>query len=185
MNQLFIFLATGFEETEAVAIIDVLRRAEIKTTIVSITDKKMVTGAHSISVEADVLFNEVDFKVGNMLILPGGMPGTKNLEAFAPLIKLIGEYYKAGKFIAAICAAPIILGKMRLLRNEEATCYPGYEDFLEDAIISKQRVVRSGKIITGKGPGTAIEFGLLIVETLKGKELADSIGEGMILPPTP
>lgn len=180
-KSIFIFLATGFEETEAVAIIDVLRRAELNVTTVSITGTKLVTGAHTISVEADVLFEDIDLKDGTMLILPGGMPGTKNLEAFVPLSKAISEYYKAGKHLAAICAAPMILGKMRLLRNEEAICYPGFEEHLEDAILSKKRVVRSGKIITGKGPGTAIEFGLLIVETLKGKELAEEIADGMIV----
>lgn len=180
-NTLFVFLASGFEETEAIAIIDVLRRAELNVTIVSITGKKMVTGAHNISVEADVLFEDIDLKMGTMLILPGGMPGAKNLEAFAPLSKAISEYYKSGKYLAAICAAPMILGKMRLLRNEEAVCFPGFEEYLEDAILSKKRVVRSGKIITGKGPGCAIELGLLIVETLKGKELAEKIGKGMIV----
>lgn len=180
MSQVFIFLATGFEETEAIAIIDVLRRADISTTIVSVTGQTAVTGSHGISVVTDALFEVVNFTEGQMLVLPGGMPGTNNLEAFAPLTKLINEYYKSGKYLAAICAAPLILGKMRLLRNEEAICYPGYEEHLEDAILSKERVVRSGKIITGKGPGTAIEFGLLLVETLKGKELADTIKKAMI-----
>ncbi|MBN1462337.1 MAG: DJ-1/PfpI family protein, partial [Paludibacteraceae bacterium] len=180
MSQVSIFLATGFEETEAIAIIDVLRRADISTTIVSVTGQTVVTGSHGISILTDALFEAVNFTDGQMLVLPGGMPGTNNLEAFAPLTKLINEYYKSGKYLAAICAAPLILGKMRLLRNEEAICYPGYEEHLEDAILSKERVVRSGKIITGKGPGTAIEFGLLLVETLKGKELADTIKKAMI-----
>jgi 4-methyl-5(b-hydroxyethyl)-thiazole monophosphate biosynthesis len=180
MSQVSIFLATGFEETEAIAVIDVLRRAEITTTTVSVTGQTVVTGSHGISVVTDALFEELNFSEGQMLVLPGGMPGTNNLEAFAPLTKLINEYYKSGKYLAAICAAPLILGKMRLLRNEEATCYPGYEESLEDAILSKERVVRSGKIITGKGPGTAIEFGLLLVETLKGKALADTIKTAMI-----
>lgn len=180
-NNLFIFLASGFEEIEAVAIIDVLRRAEFNIKSISITGEKMVTGAHNISIEADALFENTDFKTGNMLILPGGMPGTANLENYKPLKDLVKEYYKTGKELAAICAAPIILGKMSLLRNEEAICYPGFEEYLEDAIISKKRVVRSGNTITGKGPGCAIEFALLIVETLKGKELAASIAKAMII----
>ena len=180
-NNVFLFLATGFEEIEAVAIIDVLRRADIKTTVISVTKEKLVVGTHDITVLADALFTEMDFSTGNMLILPGGMPGAKNLEAYPPLIKLISDYYKTGKFLSAICAAPMILGKMRLLRNEEAICFPGYEKFLEDAILSKQRVVRSGKIITAKGAGCAIEFGLKIVETLKGKELADTLAKAMIV----
>lgn len=180
-HSIYIFLAAGFEETEAVAIIDVLRRAELPVTVVSVTGQKMVTGSHHISIQADALFEECNFADGTMLVLPGGMPGTRNLEAYQPLGKLISEYYKGGKYLSAICAAPLILGKMCLLRNEEAICYPGYEDDLVDAILSKQRVVRSGKIITGKGPGTAIEFGLKIVETLKGQEQADELAKAMIV----
>jgi 4-methyl-5(b-hydroxyethyl)-thiazole monophosphate biosynthesis len=176
---IFVFLAEGFEEIEAIAPIDILRRAELQIITVSITGKKLVTGSHGISVEADILFEDADFSKGQMLILPGG-PGTKNLEAFSPLIKLISEYYKGGKYLSAICAAPMILGKMRLLRNEQATCYPGYEDYLEDAILSKEKAICSGKIITAKGAGTAIEFGLKIVETLKGKELADKLAKAII-----
>ena len=177
----YIHLATGFEEIEAVAIIDVLRRAEINTVVVSVTGEKQVVGAHAIPIQADVLFEKQDFSEGTMLVLPGGIPGTTNLEACKPLGNLINEYYKKGKQLAAICAAPLILGKMRLLRNEEAICYPGYEEFLEDAVLSKERVVRSGKIITGKGAGCAIEFALKIVETLKGQELADKLATAMIV----
>lgn len=180
-NKVYVFLASGFEEIEAVAIIDVLRRAQIETSVVSITGDKRVVGAHAIALEADVLFESTDFKDGNMLVLPGGMPGTRNLEAFTPLTKVINEYYKSGKFVTAICAAPLILGKMRLLRNEEAVCYPGFEDDLEDAILSKQRVVRSGKMITGKGPGTAIEFALKLVETLVDEATAISLSKAMIV----
>ncbi len=180
-NRVFLFLASGFEEIEAVATIDILRRAQIDITVVSITGQKTVKGAHGITIEADSLFEQTDFNSGNMLILPGGMPGTKNLELFAPLSKLIGEYYKKGKFLAAICAAPSILGKMHLLRNEEVICYPGFEEFLNEAVISKQKVIRSNKIITAKGPGVAIEFGLKIVETLIGKDLADELAEQVTL----
>jgi len=177
----FVFLATGFEEIEAISIIDVLRRADISTTVVAVTGERMVKGAHGIAVQADVLFENQDFSQGTMLVMPGGMPGTNNLDAYKPLIALISDYYKKSKYLAAICAAPLILGKMRLLRNEEAICYPGYEEFLEDAVLSKQKVVRSGKIITGKGAGCAIEFALKIVEILKGKELADKLAVAMIV----
>ncbi|MDR1679665.1 MAG: DJ-1/PfpI family protein [Prevotellaceae bacterium] len=182
MHTLYLFLAQGFEETEAVATLDVLRRAGLNTITVSITDSRKVTGAHHITVEADALFDECDFTNGAMLILPGGMPGTRNLQAFAPLSKLIMDYYSNGKYLAAICAAPVILGNMHLLRNTEAICYPGYEEELAGAVLSKQSVVRSGKIITAKGAGVALQFGLKIVETLIGKEKADEIAEAMILP---
>lgn len=180
-NKVFVFLAEGFEEIEAVSIIDVLRRANIETWTVSTTGNTKVTGAHAITIEADILFENADFKDGKMLVLPGGMPGTRNLEAFTPLIKLIQEYYRAGKFVTAICAAPLILGKMMLLRNEEATCYPGFEDDLEGAVLSKQRVARSGKMITSKGPGTAIEFALKLVESLKDEASAASLAKALIM----
>lgn len=181
MQKVFVFLATGFEEIEAVAVIDVLRRAEIDITTVSITGDKKVIGAHDITIEADQLFEDTDFSVGTMLILPGGQPGSTNLDAYKPLINLIEEYFKSDKYLAAICAAPMVYGKMDLLQDKEVICYPGFEKFLNGAIISTQRTVRSGKIITSKGPGTAIEFGLKIVETLKGIELADILHEGMIV----
>jgi protein deglycase len=181
MVGIYVFLASGFEEIEAVAVIDVLRRAKLEVVIVSVVGEKKVIGAHGIALEADVLFESQDFKNGSMLILPGGMPGTRNLEAFQPLTKLISEYYRAGKYLAAICAAPLIYGKMNLLRNEEAICYPGFEEDLIGAVLSKQRVVSSGKMITAKGAGCAIEFGLKIVEILKGKEDADKIAEAMIV----
>ena len=178
--QVFIFLATGFEEIEAIATIDVLRRADVDVKIVSVTGEKLVSGAHNVAVQADALFETCDFSKGEMLILPGGMPGTTHLEACQPLIELVKEYHKQGKYIAAICAAPMIFGNLNLLQNKEATCYPGFEKYLKGAVLSSQRAVRSGKIITAKGPGTAIEFALKIVETLKSKELAAQLSEGMI-----
>lgn len=180
-NKIYLFLATGFEEIEAIATIDILRRAKIETVTVSVTGHRTVIGAHQIPVEADALFEYTDFKDGNMLVFPGGMPGTRNLEAFTPLTKLISEYYKSGKYLAAICAAPLILGKMHLLRNEEATCYPGYEDDLEGAVLSKQKVIRSNKIITARGAGVAIEFALKIIETLENSNLAEQIAKDIVL----
>ena len=178
--KVFVFLAAGFEELEAVAIIDVLRRADIDVEIVSISDEKLIAGAHGIAVQADTLFENCYFDNGEMLILPGGMPGAKNLETYQPLINLIKEYHKNGKYIAAICAAPMIFGNLGLLQGKEAIAYPSFEKYLKGAVLSSQKVVRSGKIITGKGPGVAIEFGLKIVETLKSKELANELAEGMI-----
>lgn len=181
MSKIFVFLADGFEEIEAIAIIDVLRRAELDTTTVSISKQFLVKGAHNISVQADILFEDLDPLMGTMLVLPGGMPGTKNLDAHNGLQRLIMEYYGKGKRIAAICAAPMILGKLNLLRNSEATCYPGYEEYLTDAILSKNRVAESGRIITSKGPGSAIEFALKIVETMSDTETAKRIAKAMIV----
>lgn len=178
----YIFIAEGFEEIEAITTIDILRRAQLQVISVSITNQKTVTGAHGITIQTDATFDQItDFAQAQTIILPGGMPGTTNLEAYQPLIKLISQSYKSGKYIAAICAAPSILGKMRLLRNEEATAYPGFEEHLEDAVLSKQKVVRSGKMITARGPGATIQFALKIVETIKGQEAAQQIAADLII----
>lgn len=180
MEKIFMFLATGFEETEAVATADILKRAEFDLQLVSVSGTKEVTGAHGITVIADSLFENTDFSEGVMLVLPGGMPGTNNLNAHAGLKKLIEEYHKQGKHISAICAAPLVLGEMGLLKGEKATSYPGFEDRLSGAEITGERVTVSGKFITGKGPGAAVEFGLKIVETLKGKDVAEDVAKAFI-----
>ena len=175
--KVYLFLVTGFEEIEAVAAIDVLRRAEIDVKTVSITGNQAVEGAHGIVVQADALFENCDFSNGQMLILPGG---TIKLGEHEALVQLIKEYYKNEKYIAAICAAPMILGNLGLLQGKEAIAYPGFEKYLKGAILSSEKVVRAGKIITAKGPGATIDFALKIVETLKSKELASKLAEEMI-----
>jgi protein deglycase len=175
----FIFLATGFEETEAIATIDVLRRGKVSLSVISVTGEVMVTGSHGITVQADLLFEEADFSHGQLLILPGGMPGTKNLQAHAGLISLLTSHYQAGKWLAAICAAPKILGCLGFLQNKTAICYPGYETDLQGAILSETPVVSDGTIITGKAAGYTIDFALRLVEVLKGKDAADRVVNGM------
>ena len=179
--KIFVFLADGFEEIEAIAPIDIFRRAEIETITISISDNKMVTGAHNISILADYLFSDVDFAENDLLYLPGGMPGTKNLEAHKGFKKLLLKQVEKGKNIAAICAAPSILGKMDLLNGKEAICYPGFENLLFGATISEQKVVKSGNIYTAKGAGVAIQFALRLVEDLKGKEIANKIAANIQL----
>lgn len=171
----FLFLADGFEEIEAITPIDILRRAGIDVETISISTKKEVIGAHEITLLADSLFTDTDFSVCDLLILPGGMPGTKNLDAHQGLKSLLSKHYEQGKLIAAICAAPSILGGMGILNGKEAICYPGFEQTLTGANLSKNCVVKSGKIITAKGAGVALEFSLMIVEELKGLNLADEI----------
>lgn len=180
MKKVFLFLADGFEELEAVAPIDILRRAEIDITTVSVMGRKEVKGAHNLTIVADKLFEELDYTNNEMLILPGGMPGTSNLENHAGLKKLLEQQAAKKNKISAICAAPSILGKMGLLEGKEAICYPGFEQFLEGANISTKKLVKAGNIIMAKGPGVAIDFGLAIVEELKGKTLADQVAQGMI-----
>jgi 4-methyl-5(b-hydroxyethyl)-thiazole monophosphate biosynthesis len=177
----YLFLGTGFEEVEAVATIDVLRRAEVELTTVSVMNERSVEGAHGVRIEADKMFDEVDCTNAEMLILPGGMPGTLNLGAHEGLVAAIREQNKKGRWIAAICAAPSILGKMHLLRNREAVCYPGFENQLEEAFVSQERVKVSGNVVTSKGPGCTIEFALQLATILKGEAVASMVSEGMLV----
>ena len=175
-------LADGFEEIEAISVVDILRRAGIAVEMVSIMENKEVVGAHNIKVVADVLFENVDYTDVNMIILPGGGGGTQNMAEHAGLTQQLTTQAREGKWIAAICAAPTILGKLGLLTGKSATCYPGCEPQLTGADVScSARVIVDGKIITSRGPGTSFEFGLKIVAVLKGLELANSLKEQMII----
>ncbi|MDR1762521.1 MAG: DJ-1/PfpI family protein [Dysgonamonadaceae bacterium] len=180
MKTAFIFLAEGFEETEAIAATDVLLRAGIDAKTVSVTGSKTVRGAHGISVLADLDFAAADFSKGDVLVLPGGMPGASNLRSHKGLEALIRKYYSEGKKLAAICAAPLVFGEMGLLEGRKAVCYPGFEKHLKGASISGQGTVIDGNFITGKGPGFAIPFGLAIVSELLGKAAADEVAAGML-----
>lgn len=175
----YVFLADGFEEIEAIVPIDILRRADIEVVTISISTSNEVCGAHNIIVLADCLFSETEFSNNDLLLLPGGMPGTKNLDAHNGLKDLLRKQAEEGKKIAAICAAPSILGKMGLLEGKEAICYPGYEDQLQGATLSENKIVKSGTIITAKGAGVAVEFALKLVEEFKGKATADRIAESI------
>ena len=171
----YIFLAEGFEEIEAITPVDILRRANIDTVTVSTSTDKMVKGAHGITVEADKLFSEIKFSSEDYLILPGGMPGTTNLMTHEGLNNLIKSHYNAGSRVAAICAAPSLLGKLGVLNGREAIVYPGYEKNLIGAKISEKTIVESDNVLTAKGLGVAIDFSLKIVEIIKDKAVANSI----------
>ncbi|SHF82637.1 4-methyl-5(b-hydroxyethyl)-thiazole monophosphate biosynthesis [Mariniphaga anaerophila] len=175
-----VHLAEGFEEIEAISIIDVLRRAQIDTRVISVTGKKEVTGAHAIQIIADCIFEETDYNSVGMIVLPGGMPGTTNLKNHAGLREQILSFHEKGKPLGAICAAPLVFGNLGILRDQRATCFPGFEEQLNGATVTGAEVETSGKIITGKGAGVAIKFALKIVETIKGKALADELAEKMI-----
>jgi len=181
MKKVFIFLAEGFEETEAVATMDVMLRGELDVTSVSITGNLLVTGAHGIAVNADTLFENADLSSGDMLVLPGGMPGASNLNAHAGVKNALEQYATSGKKIAAICAAPLVFGGLGLLQGKNATAYPGFESTLKGAAYVSSPVVKDGNVITGRGPGFAFEFGLAIVEELQGKAKADEVAEGLLL----
>lgn len=181
MCKVYLHLAEGFEEIEAITVVDILRRAKIDIETVSVSGNKEVRGAHNISIIADKLFEKADYLNCDMIVLPGGMPGTVNLEKNEGLIKNIIDFYQQGKWISAICAAPSILGKLGLLSGKSAVCFPGFEKDLRGALISSEPVVVSDKIITSKGPGTAIMFALKIVELLKSERLAEELKNNMMV----
>lgn len=175
-----IYLAEGFEEIEAITVIDILRRAGVDVNTISISKSKEVKGAHNISVIADYTFDDLKHSDAHMLILPGGMPGTTNLDNHPGLKELIKEFYHDEKYIAAICAAPSILGRMNLLESSMATCYPGFEKDLLGAIPSDDLVIRHKNIITSKGPGTAMLFAFDLAEILVGREMVEKLKGEMI-----
>ncbi|MCL1938948.1 MAG: DJ-1/PfpI family protein [Candidatus Azobacteroides sp.] len=179
--EVYLFLAEGFEETEAVGAIDVLRRGGLNVTSVSISGSYQVTGAHNIPIVADRLFNDTVFSKGKALVLPGGIPGATNLNAHEGLKTLIKQYYAENKTIAAICAAPLVLGGLNLLQGKKATVYPGFEDHLKGATVVSDKIVKDGNIITAKGPGWVFDFALAIVAELKGREKADEAAAGLLL----
>ena len=176
----YVHLANGFEEVEALTIVDLLRRADIPVQTVSIAEK-VVIGAHKIPVVADLLFDEADYENCLMIVLPGGMPGTVNLENHQGLSSIIDEFYQQKKHISAICAAPMILGHKGYLYNKIATIYPGMEDELGDVMEkSKDKVAVDGNIITGRGPGCAMAFALKIIEVIKGHSKMLEIKEELV-----
>jgi protein deglycase len=179
--KVLVFLADGFEEIEAISPIDIFKRAGIEVETVSINQAKEVSGAHGIVVKADKLFSEADYSNADLLFLPGGMPGTKNLDAHAGLKSRINDQLNANKPVAAICAAPSILGKMGLLNAKEAICYPGFEDQLLGATLSENKIVKAGLIYTAMGAGVALQFALKIVEELKGLDEANRIAKAICL----
>ncbi len=177
MKKVLIFLVDGFEEIEALATADILRRGNVNVTTVSVTGKKEVTGSHKIPVIADVLFEEADFNV-DMLILPGGTTALNDHEA---LKDKIVEFNNAGKMIAAICAAPMVLGGLGILKGKCATAYPGFEQYLQDADFSPEAIIVDGNIITGRGPALSFKFALTILEILEGRKSSDEVAGQLLL----
>ncbi len=176
-----VHLADGFEEIEAISIIDVLRRADLNVSVVSVTGRIEVNGAHQIKVIADVLFENVDYKEVYMIVLPGGMPGASNLDAHAGLKHQIRNFDAENKPLAAICAAPLVFGNLGILEGKQAVCYPGFESYLKGADVLQSPVLESGNIITGRGPGVAIQFALKIVAKAVSVEKAEKLALQMIV----
>lgn len=175
----YVFLAEGFEEIEALTPVDILRRAGVEVTTVGVGGE-YITGAHSITVKADVKDSDVLPQDIEMAVLPGGMPGTLNLDASDTVHAFITKAEKEGAFIAAICAAPSILGKSSLLVGKKATCYPGFEDKLLGAEIENCGVTVDGKIICGRAMGSAVEFALELVRALKGSEASEKVRSAIL-----
>ncbi len=180
MKNIGIFFAEGYEEIEALTVVDMCRRAGINIQMVSVTGERKVTGSHKISVEMDMLFDEVDFEVLDMIVLPGGMPGTRNLEAHIGLMARVDDFDREGRGIAAICAAPSIFGHKGLLKGRKACSYPGFEKDLEGAEVVYDSVAVSDHVITSRGMGCAIDFSLAIISKLCGEAEAEKLAKAII-----
>lgn len=180
MKKVLVPFADGFEEIEAITIVDVLRRAGVEVITASITNKQEVTGSHDIKVKVDKLFSELESETFDMIVLPGGMPGSANLNQHEGLKKMILKQKNQDKYIGAICAAPLVIGNMGLLSGVKATCYPGFEKYLVGADISNDGVVIDNKIVTGRGAGYAMAFALKLVELLTSEDMAIYTGRKML-----
>lgn len=167
----YLFLAEGFEITEAMAPLDMMRRAKIDVRTVGVMGKN-VTASCGVKVEADLEIDEIDMKDCEMVVLPGGMPGSENLRDSEQVSKAVDYAAENGLYMCAICAAPMVLGLKGLLNGKKATCFPGFEDKLIGAEYTGDGVTADGKVITAKGAGRSVEFGLAIVEALRGKDTA-------------
>lgn len=180
MKKLGVFMADGCEEIEALTVVDLARRAGIEVAMISITGEKLVKGAHGIDFQTDIPAEYMDFDLLDGIVLPGGLPGTYNLAANEYVQKTIAEFAAAGKLVAAICAAPSVLGEAGLLEGKKAISYPSFEDKLIGAEICAAPAVVDGNIITGRGMGAAIEFALAIIEYLLDKEAADKMTDAIV-----
>lgn len=179
MSKVYVFMADGTEEVEALTVIDLLRRAKVNVVTVSVMQEKKIISSHSIGIEADELYGESDYMDGDMIVLPGGMPGTTHLKNHEELRKVLFAYKDAGKYLAAICAAPSVYGANGMLEGKKATCYPGFEEELKGAVVTNAGVVTDGQFITSKGLGTAIDFSLELITLLVNKETADNIAKAV------
>jgi len=177
----YLLLGTGFEETEAIAPLDLLRRAGVETATVGVTGK-IVYGSHNIGIEADILIDEMDLTSLDMIILPGGLGGVASARASKPALDALKFAWDNGKFVAAICAGPTVLADLGITDGKKATCFPGCEDGMGSALMQEmEAAVIDGNLITGTSAGCAIPFGLKLIEALKGKEEADRIAKQIVI----
>ncbi len=173
-------LAEGFEETEFIAVTDLLRRAKLDVCIVSSTEQLTVTGAHDFKIIADKLWNDTDLKNADCIFLPGGMPGVTNLQANKNVVNAVQDFAKNDKYVCAICAAPLVLADAGVLENKKFTCYPSTASKIKTGIYSEDSVVIDGKIITSRGVGTALDLGLSMVSVFCGKDNAETLRKAVV-----
>ena len=181
MKKAIVFLANGFEEMEALGTVDILRRGGIVVQTVSITADPIVTGAHQVPVTADTTIDKAVLNDADALILPGGMPGASNLNNSEAVKEALLQQYREGRIVAASCAAPMVLGRLGLLKGRNATCYPGFEPQLIGANATGEAVEVSDNVITGKGPGLVMNFALALVASIKNDAVAEEVAAGLLL----
>lgn len=180
MSKIGVFFANGCEEIEGLTVVDVLRRAGQEVVMISVTGEKMIMGSHKIPFVADALYEAVDYATLDGIVLPGGVPGTPNLEAHDGVQKVIREFAAEGKLVSAICAAPSVLGHAELLNGKKATCHPGYEKELHGAVCLEDKVVTDGNFITSRGMGTANDFALAIAAYFTDEDTIAQVRKGMV-----
>lgn len=181
MARVYVCLATGFEDVEALGTLDILRRAGVDARTLSMTGDPVVASSYGVRVECDEMFDGADFAAAEMIVLPGGLPGATNLDAHEGLARVLKQFHAEGKYVAAICAAPMVLGHLGLLNGCDATCYPGFESHLQGAATHGRPVEVAGRVVTGKGPGFTFDFALTLVRELCGQAKADEVAAGMLL----
>lgn len=181
MKTAFVFLATGFEEIEALGTVDILRRGGIRVHTISIMGELKVMGAHNIPVIADYVFEDADFSAADALILPGGIPGANHLNTCTRLKELIMQKHKEGILLGAVCAGPMVLGGLGLLKGKKACCFPNFEPTMTGAIPSENGVEEDENIITAKGPGFVFDFGLTMLKKLKDEEIAQEVAAALLV----
>ncbi|MCD7854186.1 MAG: DJ-1/PfpI family protein [Clostridiales bacterium] len=181
MKKVYVFLGDGFETVEALMSVDVLRRGGVDVETVSIMKDIKVLSSHNVEVRADIMLNDADLDTCEMMILPGGLGGTNNIKANHKLVSALKAQAQKGKYVCAICAAPSALGINGILKGKKATVYPGFEDEMKGAEVTGENVTVDGNIITGKGPGMALEFALTLLNTLKGEKVCAEVKSGMLL----
>src|SRR5574344_42753 len=179
MDIIYEFLAEGFEEIEALAPVDVLRRGGLEVHTVSVTGNIMVTSSHGVTVKSDVLFENVDFSNASLLLLPGGMPGSVNLNNHDGVKAAVLNHYKSGKLVGAICAAPMVLGGLGILKGKKATCSPGFEKYLDGAEYTSALCTVDGNVVTGKGPAATLPYSYTLLGILTDEDKKRTIEHKM------